>query len=215
MSNWEEQKGEFFQWGILPIDEVPHDVLYYLKNKFGDKSHNHELAGHIRKEFAYENWPNFVEEFIIEKAGDPFLDRLMEKYQVLSSSRPFKLKSLWVNLQKKHEFNPIHTHSGDYSFVLFVDIPFDIEDEKICKNAIRTSEKDKSNGMFTFSYPDSAASRAPISNQHLNIDRSWEGTMFLFPANLAHSVNPFYTSNDYRVTISGNVIFEFNEEDEE
>ena len=93
-------------------------------------------------------------------------------------------------------------------------ITFDIKNEKECKNAIRTEEEERLNGVFTFSYPDSASS-FPITHRNFDIDRSWEGTMFLFPANLAHSVNPFYTSNDYRVTISGNVIFEFNEEDEE
>lgn len=206
MSNWEEQKGEFFQWGILPIDEVPHDVLYYLKNKFGDKSHNHELAGHIRKEFAYENWPNFVEEFIIEKAGDPFLDRLMEKYQVLSSSRPFKLKSLWVNLQKKHEFNPVHYHGGLFSFIIFLKIPYDLKKED---DVFPPTSSGHSTSRLCFLMSDGMGDIFPIN---VNADKSFEGKMLMFSSKVNHLVYPFYTSDDYRMTVSGNVVFDVEKE---
>ena len=37
------------------------------------------------------------------------------------------------------------------------------------------------------------------------IDKSWEGVMILFPADTAHQVYPFYTSDDYRISISGNL----------
>jgi hypothetical protein len=29
--------------------------------------------------------------------------------------------------------------------------------------------------------------------------------MMLFPSKLKHGVNPFYTSDDYRISISGNI----------
>ena len=39
----------------------------------------------------------------------------------------------------------------------------------------------------------------------LPIDKAWEGTMILFPSSLNHNVYPFYTSDDYRISISGNL----------
>ena len=40
----------------------------------------------------------------------------------------------------------------------------------------------------------------------LFIDKTWEGTIVMFPSWLNHSVYPFYTSDDYRISISGNIV---------
>jgi hypothetical protein len=37
------------------------------------------------------------------------------------------------------------------------------------------------------------------------VDKTFEGKMLFFPATLSHSVNPFYTSDDYRISIAGNI----------
>ena len=50
--------------------------------------------------------------------------------------------------------------------------------------------------------------RSGITQTYLQVDKSYEGKIIIFPANLTHGVLPFYTSDDYRITISGNVIFE-------
>ena len=39
-------------------------------------------------------------------------------------------------------------------------------------------------------------------------DKEWEGKMALFPASLNHQVYPFYTSDEYRISISGNIGFQ-------
>ena len=38
----------------------------------------------------------------------------------------------------------------------------------------------------------------------LPVDKSFEGKMLMFSANQLHEVYPFYTSDDLRVTVSGN-----------
>ena len=39
----------------------------------------------------------------------------------------------------------------------------------------------------------------------VNVDKSFEGKMFMFPSRQKHLVYPFYTSNKYRITVSGNL----------
>ena len=39
----------------------------------------------------------------------------------------------------------------------------------------------------------------------IRITKDYEGTGFFFPSYSTHGVNPFYTSDDYRITISGNL----------
>ncbi len=207
MNNWEEQKSEFFQWGILPIDDVPHNVLYYLKNKISDKSHNHQLAGHIKKEFAYENWPNYVDNFITGIAHDPYLYRTIANQRVISSSKPLKLNSLWINLQKKHEFNPVHYHGGLFSFIIFLKIPYDLQKED---EVFPPTSSGRFTSRLCFLVHDAMGDVIPIN---VNADKSFEGKMLMFPSRLNHLVYPFYTSDDYRMTVSGNVVFDVEKED--
>lgn len=37
-------------------------------------------------------------------------------------------------------------------------------------------------------------------------DRTWESRMLMFPARMAHCVYPFYTSKDYHISVSGNIV---------
>ena len=47
-----------------------------------------------------------------------------------------------------------------------------------------------------------------IVSHAVPVDKEWEGKMALFPASLNHQVYPFYTSDEYRISISGNVGFQ-------
>ena len=36
------------------------------------------------------------------------------------------LDKLWINFMKKGEFNPVHDHSGNISFVIYTSVPKEI-----------------------------------------------------------------------------------------
>ena len=44
---------------------------------------------------------------------------------------PYKLTSWWVSYQKKNEFFSYHHHSGIYSFVIWMKIPYSYRDQNI------------------------------------------------------------------------------------
>lgn len=127
----------------------------------------------------------------------------------------------WVNYQKKYEFNPIHNHTGDFSIVVFCKIPYDVEEEKNFMptsskahmqllDIVKTSDLEvmrtpNQNGNFGFVYSD-LLGRAQQSS--LILDKTWEGVMLLFPSDLLHYVYPFYTSDEERITISANYLFQ-------
>jgi hypothetical protein len=110
-----------------------------------------------------------------------------------------ELERMWVTVQRKTEFLPIHNHSGIYSFVLWVDIPFNIEDEAEC-SPNPTTEKNRA-GLFQFVYTDTLGKIGLLT---LPVDKKWEGRMCVFPSELNHQVYPFYSSNEVRVSIAGN-----------
>ena len=58
----------------------------------------------------YEDWDNYYE-------------CVIRRQQQNKEKVEFELNNFWVNYQKQYEFNPLHDHSGIYSFVIFVKIP--------------------------------------------------------------------------------------------
>ena len=54
----------------------------------------------------------------------------MNLYSNLPSDYKLFISDLWVNYQKKYEFNPPHSHSGVASFVIFIHIPYDLSEEE-------------------------------------------------------------------------------------
>ncbi len=215
MTNWEKEKSHFHNLGVLHKD-VPKNVLDYLINEPDKKSKaNYQLAGHIKKEFNYTNIPEFIKNFFVLSINDfnsKQVKDLLFKYSILNKNCQFNLDSLWVNYQKKHEFNPLHTHSGIFSFIVFLKIPYDLNKElrvfdytnKVTSKGKLLEAEDSNNrtSKLTFVVID----RLGDLNEHLvSVDKSFEGKMLMFPAKLPHQVYPFYTSNGYRITVSGNI----------
>jgi hypothetical protein len=112
----------------------------------------------------------------------------------------YKAGESWVNFQRKGEFNPLHSHSGNFSYVLWVNIPYTIEEEKEATSYVL--EDRNCSGNFTFQYLDVLGCINPWA---IPADKTYEGTMILFPALLNHQVHPFFSSDGYRISISGNL----------
>lgn len=117
-----------------------------------------------------------------------------------TSNSELYLKRLWVNYQYKHEFNPMHTHGGVLSFVIWIKIPTESEEQHnlpIAKNSNTPSASD-----FSFAYTDILGN---IQRYNIELSPNDNGLMMIFPADLNHQVYPFYECDEKRVSISGNV----------
>ena len=123
----------------------------------------------------------------------------LRKITMLTEDLPFDLDQIWCNFQKKHEFNPPHDHSGVFTFVVFIKIPYLLSEENKC---FKTGEGVGYTSKFTFH---SINRFGRIQLWPLEVDKSFEGKIIFFPATQIHEVFPFYTSNDYRITVSGNI----------
>jgi hypothetical protein len=132
--------------------------------------------------------------------------RIISMYQHADKDNySLELSGCWANFQKKYEYQPIHDHTGIYSFIIFYSIPFLINEEQ--KHAPGKLASDHFSGLLNFHYVDYLGS---ISTMVIPADATWNKKMIIFPANLKHSVHPFYSSDDYRITISGNLCFTRN-----
>jgi hypothetical protein len=114
----------------------------------------------------------------------------------------FKLKRLWVNYQKQHEFNPSHRHGGLYSFVVFMKIPTHWKEQHALPFSVNSNTPCASN--FEFLLGNETGEVQPIP---FPLSPEDEGRMLFFPATLKHQVYPFFECEEERITISGNIDF--------
>ena len=112
------------------------------------------------------------------------------------------LTKLWVNFQKKGEFQPIHNHSGVFSFVIWMDIPYHSKDEGNLPTA-KTSDKNHRGGNFSFAFSD--GTHRSLGEHTIEMSPEMNGYCCFFPSDLCHQVYPFYTSDKDRISISGNI----------
>lgn len=192
-------------YGFMQAD-VPADVLTAIQlevDAINEKSFtsNQILAGNLAREYFLLDCKDKVAEYtasVASKYAETFDYRYTRKGIKFDF---YELATLWVNLQSKNEFNPPHVHDGDFSFVIWLKVPFNINDE-LEQPHVKNSRMPRA-GMFAFQYTNAFGE---IVEQAYPVDNKYEGKMFLFPSQLTHLVYPFSTSDGLRISISGNLV---------
>ena len=194
---------DFPSFGYIE-DNVPYPLMNQLKEIVQERqleAENSNLAGNIKKEYSIRSAIPLMKDYIF---------KLVQRYEqsfdylgtinYLTDNVPLELESMWVNFQEKHEYNPAHIHSGVYSFAIWIQVPYRIEDER--EYGPGKNSNHNVAGCFEFLY---STSLGNLVTKTLPVDKTWEGKIVFFPAKLHHQVYPFFTSDDYRISISGNV----------
>lgn len=181
------------------------DEINEIKDNFNSSiSFNNNLAGNLEKEYRlHKSFDCILNLFA------PLIDEYEKTFNYLSGINFLKkdtsvvLDQPWVNFMKKNEFNPNHSHKGVFSFVLWIDIPYNIEDE--INQASSKNSNSKVPGHFQFVYNNILGE---IKTFPIPADKKFNGKGLLFPSKLTHAVYPFTTSDEYRISVSGNFILQ-------
>jgi len=176
---------------LLPIFSEIEEIQ---KNNFENAiPYNQNLIGNIEKEFELTKSKQYIAQSL-----HPLALKYNEYFN-FSDPNDLYLRDVWVNFQKKYEFNPQHNHSGVISFVIWISIPYEINNEML----ISPGKKSAKNvaGHFSFHYSDITGN---ICSHALPVDKEFENNIIMFPSKILHSVYPFYSSDEYRISIAGN-----------
>lgn len=178
--------------------KIPEDIRKRLltDGKKQLKSYHKNLAGHLDTQLKYndETTSWFYQEF-------QYIFKAYREGWSNWSGHPneqveLNAHDLWVNFMKPGDFNPVHTHGGDYSFVIFLDVPKKLIEEQDAFEG--TSSKP---GSLMFEFTQQAKPKWAMTGQAF---RPSTGDMVIFPALLQHWVLPF-KSKCTRVSVSGNL----------
>jgi len=167
---------------------------------------NSGLAGNIEHEYELLESHDYLEQFLLPLIAkyDEVIGYMTKSIKVLGDNKAkIKLGKAWVNFQQKHEFNPLHDHSGVMSFVIWIDVPYDIRDE-MARKPSRNAHVNVP-GHFSLVTLNSIGN---LITYNLPVDRTYNNRMLMFPASMHHCVYPFYTSDEFRISVAGNFVLE-------
>ena len=193
-----------YGWLEYKLSDKEMDYVWRcIDKKKGDAKHR--LAGNIsgsctlvdRLDWFYKNVIQNLTSLYAEAFGN------LGTSVPVSQTHPYYMNTWWVNYQKKNEFNPVHNHTGVYSFVIWMKIPTDYEEQK--KNSIALTSNSFTISNFELYY--SNIFGEPTSHIY-GMKPAVEGTMLFFPSKMRHSVYPFYNCDDERISVSGNVMLD-------
>jgi len=214
---------------LAQLFKLPKDMIDYLWERIDVAKKKQvcvkkDLAGSISHSYKLEDPQNLIIENLFNVLFNPidnpsmhnFINRELESAYikvVLTSTSEMKpcLNGLWVNFQKKGEFQPVHQHDGMFSFVIWMDIPYDYEDE--AKLPFSNPKGHPRGGNFSFVYKNNI--KRSVTEHVIQMSPKMNGYCCFFPSDLCHQVHPFYTSDKERISISGNIAFEIVESPEQ
>ena len=173
-----------------------------------DESHvlwKDKLAGHVDSSKRLDDVDNqFFNKVLLPLVGSyekNFGSQLgINAMSVSQVKAGYNMQNWWVNHQKAGDFQPTHNHSGIYSFVIWMKVPFTYEEQNSISIAKEANCRRVS--AFEFNYNDILGNARDYTYE---LGPSAEGVIVLFPAKLNHLVYPFYNCDEERVSISGNI----------
>lgn len=166
------------------------------------ESNKRTLAGNVRESnelIDENNW--FFNNILVDLVNQYASSFINLGNTVPTSCRhSYVLDTMWVNFQKQNEFNPVHNHSGVYSFVVWMKIPTTSSEQN--SNPIARDSNLPCIGNFAFQYQNIVGD---IKSFYYEMSPEMEGGMVLFPSKLMHAVYPFFNCQEERISISGNI----------
>ena len=160
-------------------------------NNYVEKSHiskkndySSKLASQIKSEIKISNLfikKNLSKELIIN------IKNYLKKSNV-KKIKEVKIINLWVVKQFKNEYNPIHYHDGQLSGVGYLQIPKNMNQNKLVKN-----KKNKTNGTIDFINGQKNFLSKSIYNLNPKL-----GDLIIFPNYLMHTAYPFNVDSERR-----------------
>ena len=158
---------------------LPQELIKSLRREMKTIENHEQMKSNI----TYIGVPKH---YHITENRDKLEKFLKNEFVKQKNNYPVKLDRCWAGIQKKNEFVPYHIHQGAFAFTIWLEL-FE-EKHKYCSN-------------FQFLYIDVLGD---IQAHTIELDKSHEGKMLLFPANLGHIVYPHFNEKN-RVSISGNL----------
>lgn len=208
MNNIEFEEIKLPNPGIL-VSTIPDDVFQELKQSCQFQIDNKDAAHGLKRSITSDFSVSGIKESLavnVPPSYKKYIEYLAQnyyQYYKIEHNLTSKLIHTWLNLQQRYEYRPLHIHPNPgLSFVTYISIPYDTKEEDNYDNHYKATVF--RNGKIEFVYNTFIGSQAM---KVIDIDKSYEGKTIMFLNSFMHVVYPFYTTDQYRISLAGNVVF--------
>lgn len=202
------------------LDKIPEpiirelDVLIEQLGGVPEFDASGQLAGRIKKQtHLTKSVSDQVQECII-KHCDRFYRHINAGTQTdipNMTQTQMQIASIWSNIQEAREYNPPHSHSGDFSFVIYC--RNDLEKysiERLQNNEYDNVHTDKEQNTQMQNYPLAGLIELQYGEpawlnwtQFRHVPQ--RGDIIIFPNWLRHTVYAHYEPHHVRISVAGNI----------
>tara|TARA_B100000427_G_scaffold242492_1_gene205418 strand:+ start:152 stop:772 length:621 start_codon:yes stop_codon:yes gene_type:complete len=176
------------------------EEIAYLWNRIENKKSGRDIFDSDKKSES---------SFDLEDAGNYFYNEVLAplcKYYTdefgnrginvaTTNKHPYQLRDWWVNYNNEGDYLPTHNHHGVYSFVIWLSVPTEYNEQVENTNKVNVSN-------FAFHYQNILGE--PVTYTY-EMGKKYEGEMVFFPSQLCHAVYPYFNCKKQRISISGNI----------
>jgi hypothetical protein len=187
------------------LSPIKDEIFQMINDNFeGLTPYNSKLAGNLKKEFRLQKSAKQIEDLLLPICKEYLQTTGMDHHIKLNTKNcKLTLDEPWVNFQQQNEFNPMHDHSGVLSYVIWIKVPYTMDQQMGFSPGFLSNHNVA--GTFEFAYTDVLGH---ILTYTVPADEKYENCGFIFPASLKHQVYPFFGVDGYRISVSGNFLFD-------
>ena len=192
------------------IDKIDENIIKELDVRIEEAGGKPEfdasgqLAGRIKKQ-------THLDEVISDTTRNVILNHCKNFFEQTSGGQELPmsamtLDSIWSNIQEAREYNPIHQHTGNFSFVIYTrndleDLSIkEIQDNEYDNKVVDYDNQRPLAGMIELFYGEGNWMNW-TSYQHI----PKRGDILIFPSWLRHTVYAHYETGKIRISVAGNV----------
>ena len=233
---------EYLRYNYGPLhmsSKLSEDILKVIDDYSGVQKNKSaydwrkSLAGKLDHEYSFTDEQIKEISNLIKPYISAYLITLTESYSLVVVDQYYKFcnqervtpylnfDSIWVNFQQKGEYNPIHQHSGDISFIIYLDVPSVIYEEENDSggsppgsvefiNSLNQVTNQYNNRHNTLKDNYKAIKQNLFAPTNINTLSPTRGDIHMFPSWLNHQVQAL-KSDVLRTTVAGNIIVDIKE----
>ena len=112
----------------------------------------------------------------------------------------WKVNNSWVEYRQKNEFRPASEMMGDFAFCCFVNVPYDIDEEK--SHPCNKDSINKAVAKTTLTY---VSPIGKIMSKDFSFGTNDEGVVIIYPSEVLIQSYPFYTTDENTTVICGDL----------
>ena len=187
----------------IPLEKSDIDNLYTIVKKYSPKEVVWEDNTITRIDSKCQQWGLFddnktFQTNVLEKILHKYLQTYKTPVEFLTThAHRFTFNRFWCNATTKGQYQALHNHDAIFSFVIWLEIPYDMDDERAIQDQMHPQA-----GEFGFVYTDITGR---VRTKSLEQSKCHSGTMLFFPSTTNHNVYPFYSTDEVRISCSGDI----------